>query len=109
MGEKGFRGRDGRLHEKGEKDSKAEEKFMRCQPSACSPSHTLSSKSTKTHNLNCLSSSLILRVRMREVFEAPMFSLPSSSLGIRGKWKHWAGFATREILVYAPFIVLFPK
>lgn len=79
MGEKGFRGRDGRLHEKGEKDSKAEEKFMRCQPSAYSPSHTLSSKSTKTHNLNCLSSSLILRVRMREVFEAPMFSLPSAA------------------------------
>lgn len=30
-------------------------------------------------------------------------------LDIRGKRKHWADFATREILVYAPFIVLSPK
>lgn len=30
-------------------------------------------------------------------------------LDIRGKRKHWAGFSTRQILVYAPFVVLSPK
>lgn len=87
----------------GGEDQKAAEKFMRCQPSACSPTHTLSSKPTKTHNLNSLSSSFILRVGLKDPSILPALKQP----GYQGKGETLGWFhnnrSTDLCLIYSSF------